>query len=903
MTTIKIERNLHKYVISGLMLCSLLIAGYVRLIGVSDDFTSLVGADSARYVHQAQQILEHGRMPAVDMLRVAPIGQSTSTQLTLYPYVIAALYRVAQIVHIDIEQFVTILPVLLFLLTVLPIYLLTWRIFGHAVALLSVNILVLTPHLLARTYGGFTDRDGFVLLLSMWSFFFYVQSYLEEDYKQWLHRGLSSGIMLCLGLTWQGVGIFSAIIVTVELLKIITDDSYDWKSARLFAVWTLPILVSLLVFKPQIYSHLRQPYAFIAIVYSGIGLFAALLVSIIQRMPVLKKPLSFNHRLPIGFSTIALVGIFSFSLRYNWVFDALIPSLTQPYGDDPLFELIGELQKLGAAGWTEWPGVFYIPMAIGLLCIAYAVCDSLHLHKHWTLGFLQIIIFGIALSRLASGQSQANSIETPFTLGSYSISMGIGAIGLVIVLVHAYLKRDSQTPLSIDKTVWINVFLIVWCLGMLVAMRAAVRFVYLFAIPSTILGSYALLLPFKRWLSPEKWNRLYSLYGVCLLWQAYILFADSVENVSVFIAIYVLLGCITISVVWLITRALKQATLKRQFALTGIAVYLIVLTALSPHLFLGGGYAFHIRHGLPVLLLAEDSGVKKAFAWIRENTETDAVIAAHWEYGSWLNLLSDRATIVDEQQPGNWTNVMAKEVFVANNDIQGALEFLKTHQADYLLLTHRNIKYIEHICREASITNYIGIPVFGNVIQEVQVEDKETGTVQTYYRYWLPKWQSAMGGYNLTVDGKTYPADNWYISSVYIQTETFEDMVTPTKALVELNLNGSVEYLPPEYLRYGDTVLSADTQSPFLPCTMVIDGAGHAEPTRWHIVYLSPDIRSSLLVRLFLFNELSEVFEQVYPNSETLEDFAAQVWKIHYPDNIETKPEYLQIDTLASTNF
>ena len=141
------------------------------------------------------------------------------------------------------------------------------------------------------------------------------------------------------------------------------------------------------------------------------------------------------------------------------------------------------------------------------------------------------------------------------------------------------------------------------------------------------------------------------------------------------------------------------------------------------------------------------------------------------------------------------------------------------------------------------------------------------------------------------------------ISSIYVQVDMVEGIVTPIKALVELNLNGSVEYLPPEYLRYGDTVLNADAQSTFLPCTLVIDDAGHIEPTRWHIVYLSPDIRSSLMVRLLLFNELSNIFERVYPTSEILEDFAAQVWKIHYPDNITTKPEYLHIDTFASTHF
>ena len=55
--------------------------------------TSVLDPDSARYLRQAEIILERGQLPSMDMLRQYPIGKSSETQLSVYPYTLAALYK------------------------------------------------------------------------------------------------------------------------------------------------------------------------------------------------------------------------------------------------------------------------------------------------------------------------------------------------------------------------------------------------------------------------------------------------------------------------------------------------------------------------------------------------------------------------------------------------------------------------------------------------------------------------------------------------------------------------------------------------------------------------------------------------------------------------------------------
>ena len=889
------KKNIHGYIHLGLLLSNMLILIHVRVIDVSYDFTDLIGTDSVRYVYQSQQIVEQGLMPDVDKLRSAPLGKKTSEQLTFYPYVIAAIYHVVKIAAIDFEQLVIILPVLLFVLTIIPVYLMVRRIFDHYVALLSINIMVLMPYLLARTHAGFADRDGLVLLLSMWSFFFYVQSQFETDYKQWIYRGLSAISMSCLGLTWQGFGIFASIVITVELVRLMVDARYDGKSAGQFALWTLPILGGLLLFKPEVYSHFNRPYAFIGIVYPACVLLAAFLVTITQRVSRLRRLLSIGYQFPVGFGIVCLLVIISLPLITSYLFKTVLPSLITPFGNRPVFDMIAEVQKVGGIGWLVWPGIFLIPMTIGLLLITNSICSSLQLHKYWTLLLIQIMIFGVAFSRFASGQSNTNFIENSLTLGIYLISMVMGIVGLLLGFAHARLKHKVDAKFFVENTIYIEIFLVVWVLGMLIAFRAGIRFAQFFVIPCTILGSYALLWPFKEWIRQHKHYWLYALFALCIMWQVYALVVDKIQVTFIFRSIYVLLVCITLLFGFLMTKQLTKSTMKHRIGIVSLMVYIVALTALSPHVVLGG-YAFRARAGLTdtAPLLVKDEGVRKALTWLRENTSPDAVVAAGWEYGSWLNLLSKRATIVDEQQRLGWVSLMAEKVFLAKAGVPGALEYLSTHEADYLLLTKRNIEFIEAIAREARIRDSISLPIFGNIVQKVHFVDEVEERTAIYYRYWLPEWEPVMGEYDLTLDTETHPAGTWYIATIYLLIEESKKTVLPVKAMLELNLDGTVKYVPPQYIHYENTVLRSDEQSHPFPCTIIIDSNGGDDPTKWHIVYLSSEIRSLLMIRLFLLGELGEFFERVYPTTDNAEDFTAQIWKIHYPNDIEMNPEYLR---------
>ena len=889
------KASLHRYIPISLLLVNMLILVYVRVIGVSYDLTSLIGTDSVRYVHQMQQILEQGQLPDIDKLRSAPLGQQTSQQLTLYPYVMAFIYRVAKIARIDFERFVVILPVLLFVLTTSLLYLLVWRIFDHNVALLSINILALVPPILPRTYVGFTDRDGLVLLLSLSSFFFYVQSQFETDYKQWIYRGLSSISMLCLGLTWQGFGIFASIVVTVELVRLMVDAPYDGKSAGRVALWTLPILGGLLLFKPDVYSHFNRPYAFIGIVYPAYVLLIAFLVTIIQSVPRLRRMVSIDYRFPVGFGTVCLLVIISLPLISSYLFKTVFPSLITPFGNRPVFDMIAEVQKVGGIGWMVWPGVFLIPMTVGLLLITSTICGNLQLHKYWTLLLFQIMIFGVAFSRLASGQSSRNFIENSFTLGIYLIPTVIAIVGLLLGFVHARLKHNVEAKSSIENTTYVEIFLVVWTLGMLIAFRAGIRFAQFFVIPCTILGSYALIWPFKEWIRRHKHYWLYALFALCIVWQVYGLVVDKIQVTFIFRSVYVLLVCITLPFAFFMTKQLTKNTIRHRIGIVSLVVYIVALTALSPHVALGG-YAFRARDGLmdAAPLLVKDENVKKTLTWLEENTPPNAVVAASWEYGSWLNLLSNRATIVDEQQRLGWVSLMAEKVFLAKADVRDALEYLRTHEADYLLLTRRNIKFIEAIAREARIRDNVNLPIFGNIVQKVHFVDEMEEKNAVYYRYWLPEWEPVMGEYDLTLDTETHPAGTWYIANIYLLVEESEDAVFPVKAMIELNLDGTVKYVPPQYIHYENTILRSDEQNHPFPCTIIVDSNGGADPTKWHIVYLSSEVRSLLMIRLFLLGELGEFFERVYPTTDNAEDFTAQVWKIHYPDDVEVKPEYLR---------
>ena len=82
--------------------------------------------------------------------------------------------------------------------------------------------------------------------------------------------------------------------------------------------------------------------------------------------------------------------------------------------------------------------------------------------------------------------------------------------------------------------------------------------------------------------------------------------------------------------------------------------------------------------------------VAKTFAWIKAELPQNSVVAAHWAYGSQLNVLAGIKTITDQDTYlQNWILLYHQHVHNAAAESE-ALEYLKTHSATHLLLTSKD---------------------------------------------------------------------------------------------------------------------------------------------------------------------------------------------------------------------
>ena len=84
--------------------------------------------------------------------------------------------------------------------------------------------------------------------------------------------------------------------------------------------------------------------------------------------------------------------------------------------------------------------------------------------------------------------------------------------------------------------------------------------------------------------------------------------------------------------------------------------------------------------------------VTNALHWMKAALPNTAIVAAHWGYGSQLNVLGGVKTIIDQDTYlQNWILLYNQHVHNAASEIE-ALEYLKTHGATHLMLTKKDPK-------------------------------------------------------------------------------------------------------------------------------------------------------------------------------------------------------------------
>ena len=97
-----------------------------------------------------------------------------------------------------------------------------------------------------------------------------------------------------------------------------------------------------------------------------------------------------------------------------------------------------------------------------------------------------------------------------------------------------------------------------------------------------------------------------------------------------------------------------------------------------------------------------------AFRWMKAELRQPAVVAAHWRYGSQLNVFAGVKTIMDQDQHiPHWIYLYNQHVHGATT-AREALEFLKTHDATHLMLTqsHAPEVFLEGELSDAFVPAY-----------------------------------------------------------------------------------------------------------------------------------------------------------------------------------------------------
>lgn len=130
----------------------------------------------------------------------------------------------------------------------------------------------------------------------------------------------------------------------------------------------------------------------------------------------------------------------------------------------------------------------------------------------------------------------------------------------------------------------------------------------------------------------------------------------------------------------------RQRKLLKAYVATGLLIGILFLPPLGAHAKRSLFASTWMRRPTPV------TSVTKALHWMKTALPHNAVVAAHWRYGSQLNVIAGVKTIIDQDHYiQHWVHLYNMHVHKATDEKE-ALTFLKTHGVTHIMLTKKDDK-------------------------------------------------------------------------------------------------------------------------------------------------------------------------------------------------------------------
>jgi dolichyl-diphosphooligosaccharide--protein glycosyltransferase len=819
----------------------------------------------------AQYIEANGSLMQNDAMRNVPLGYDTKGELLLWPYSIVWTHKALEFLGLSesIEYAAILHPVIFFIIASFFLFLFVRRVFknegitkSNIIALISTFLFTIIPSLLHRTVAGIPEKESPGIAFIMIALYFFVCMIQSKRIRKSLLYGGLSGIATGMaGLFWGGY-IFLLLGIALTMLASFFLSKISRKEILGYATWTIAFTLILGVFT----THYGGIVNLLFSTTSGSCYFMLILLlfdQLIFKTKIKEKLTKFNLPRPLLSFILTIIILVIIILILSpaeivHIVNDVYAQMFKSFADSRFTLTVAENSRPFFDSWIANFGLtFFWMFIVSSIILVYETVKHLKEKIYLMMAYI-IFIFALIFSKYA--QNSTFNGTNFISQATYGFGFLLLALTMLWASFNAHKKNEE---INLDKGIILLLALFIFGL---ISARSAIRLFLLLAIPTPILIGYG-----------------------------------------------------TVKLTEYATKIKDETNKIISWVVVGVFIFLLIFSFQKTAPFIGAGViptlfertSIEAKYTIPSAYTMQ---WQKAMAWVREETPKDSVFSHWWDYGYWVQSMGERATVLDG---GNtivyWNHLFGRHVLTGTNESE-ALEFLKTHKTNYLLIDPTDIGKYPAYSSIGSDENYDRYSWINNFNLD-EKSSKETRN-ETLYFYkggtlndadivWgnqiIPEQSAVVAGMILPIEKQTNTIKQPSIAIVYQQKQ----INIPIKCV---------------YLAYSNKRYSFDTglDSCMYVMPMInensINNLGSA-------MYISEKGMNALWVKLYLFDETeakaneTKNFELVHSEQDlvveqlrnnynlTIPDFIVygdlkgpiKIWKINYPDNIQENPEYMNI--------
>ncbi len=604
----------------------LLVAFWIRIQGVPNiPEGQFTGNDPYVHYWQAQIVSEQGRLPARDMHRWLPLGRDYEQSMTAYAYGVAYTHKAITILfpNVSLYQVSLFSPAVCFVLGLGVLCLFLHRTFGLLFSSVVGIFLATLPGAVERSAAGFSDRDSWCLMLGIFAVTTYLAALQSQSSRWRLLLTIASGFSIFLG-GMSWEG-FGVFVSVILVMELWRFiGSEEDDRLGLYSLWVCTFVPTLYLASPAY----RSGEGFTEHLFAFVLIPPLVLLGIraLRHFLITKSSLAEKlHPHARNLSLGLVLASFALALGYVWIQLDTFASTTVPLSQNELMQTVGELRTPDYRYWVFRYGSLFFFASFGF------ISAGIHLWKNKGT-VLAVFVFLFMLATFFRAR-----LETLLGTAGCNVLFFTSLAGLSLLLLFiAWRQRESP------KYELVYVGMAAWFLLWVALSRDAKRYDFFIGLPIAFFTADLICR-----VGP---------YITDILKNAQFLSVDFKKRLP----LRVIRVCIAVVIVTM----------------------LMYWTPAGEHAKRATFAATEMRRAKP-----GDAPVAKAFAWMKVELPSTAVVAARWGFGSQLNVLGGVKTVIDQDHYVQyWIHLFNKHVRDAT-DPRAALEFLKTHEATHLMLT------------------------------------------------------------------------------------------------------------------------------------------------------------------------------------------------------------------------